>query len=672
MADTSTCLIITGMHRSGTSLVAGILGQQGLDLGTNLIPPMRANPRGFFENPDLMQLHDTLLAEAGQAWNSPTLHDWTCPTDADRIDRLRVVVERTRGGRSDGCWGWKDPRACLFLPLWDAALPAARWVFVLRYPAQVVWSLLRRGDRLQLPDGSPLDRAERALNLWTEYTRRWTGFAEGVPERSYVVEIPADIPGLDLGVAVGGEPEVGQRADPAATTVYEAPLLHVADVPAWIAELVSADREVSDQFDRARALASSSRSRRARPDTGSGHRPGRVGAPARPRMRFLFSSVAAYGHLQPMLGLAVAAQRAGHEVVVATGRDLVPTVEANGLVAWPVGLAGPESVRRYAAAYPDAYRLPPDERLGMVARHLFAEIVAPACAADLVPRAEDWKPDFLVHDLAELAAPIVAARTGAVRLVHGFGPMLPTELFDLTTALEPLYDRWGVAHLASDRAAATYLDICPPSLHLPGPTPWPNVQALRPSIVQPVNDQRLPEEMAALPYPETLHLTLGTIFNTSGAVLRAALAGVGDLPLNVVVTVGPSVDPRSLGDQPPHILVRQFIPLALLLPHCRLVVSHGGAGTMLGALAYGLPQVLLPQGAEEHRNAEACQRAGAAIVVPPSWLTRAGTAVGAAVERLLAEPSFTAAAVRVAGEIEALPAPDRVVAALEVRRRPRL
>jgi hypothetical protein len=81
-----------------------------------------------------------------------------------------------------------------------------------------------------------------------------------------------------------------------------------------------------------------------------------------------------------------------------------------------------------------------------------------------------------------------------------------------------------------------------------------------------------------------IHLTLGTVY-PDAAVLRAALAGLRRLDLPIVATVGPRLDPGVLGPQPPGVLVRRYVPHAQLLPHCALVVSQGGAGILLGALA---------------------------------------------------------------------------------------
>jgi UDP:flavonoid glycosyltransferase YjiC (YdhE family) len=117
-----------------------------------------------------------------------------------------------------------------------------------------------------------------------------------------------------------------------------------------------------------------------------------------------------------------------------------------------------------------------------------------------------------------------------------------------------------------------------------------------------------------------------------------------------------------LGPQPAHVVILPYVPHALLLPRCRLVVSQGGAGVMFGALASGLPQLVIPQGAEQFLNAEAAQAAGVALTLPPDEVTPA--AVRAAVVRLLDDPAVTAAAMAVRAEIGRMPTADAAWATL--------
>jgi UDP:flavonoid glycosyltransferase YjiC (YdhE family) len=126
--------------------------------------------------------------------------------------------------------------------------------------------------------------------------------------------------------------------------------------------------------------------------------------------------------------------------------------------------------------------------------------------------------------------------------------------------------------------------------------------------------------------------------------------------------MGPDASRAPFGPQPAHVLLGQYLPHSLLLPRCRLVVSHGGAGAMLGALTHGLPQLLLPQGGDQFANALACQSAGAALVLSAEQLSAAS--IGAAAHRLLNEASFTLAATAVQAEITAMPSAERLLPTL--------
>jgi UDP:flavonoid glycosyltransferase YjiC (YdhE family) len=145
-------------------------------------------------------------------------------------------------------------------------------------------------------------------------------------------------------------------------------------------------------------------------------------------------------------------------------------------------------------------------------------------------------------------------------------------------------------------------------------------------------------------------------------VLEAAIAGLRGIGANLVVTVGPGVDPARFGPQPPHVLVAGYLPHALLLPRCDLVVSQGGAGILLGGLAHGLAQLVLPQGADQFLNAEVARRAGVGLVLDGAEVT--APAVTAAASQLLTDAKYAAAARRVQSEIAAMPTADETLVAL--------
>ena len=381
-------------------------------------------------------------------------------------------------------------------------------------------------------------------------------------------------------------------------------------------------------------------------------------------MRILFSACPMFGHVNPILPLVLAARDAGHDVVVATGADMVGKLAAHGVTTWTVGPS-----HREAGGGPGTNWL-----------EYFAES-ARSRAADLVPLAMDWKPDLVISEDTELAGPVAAAVTGARQVVHGIGIMPPIQLWGaLGPILDDLFGRFGAS---GDHRAATYLELCPPSLRQPATGPawitagiaagiiagvpaaeriWADAVPLRPVAGTPAPGERLPDAVDALPFEHTVHVTLGTVFHDNRNVLHTAIAALSALPVNVVATVGPDVDPTGFGRQPAHVLLAPYLPHTLLLPRCAAVVSQGGAGIMFGTFTHGLPHLVLPQGGDQFMNAEAIELAGAGLALHPAEVT--GGAVADRVIRLLEEPTFTTAAVSVRAELAAMPTAATVLRAL--------
>jgi UDP:flavonoid glycosyltransferase YjiC (YdhE family) len=145
-------------------------------------------------------------------------------------------------------------------------------------------------------------------------------------------------------------------------------------------------------------------------------------------------------------------------------------------------------------------------------------------------------------------------------------------------------------------------------------------------------------------------------------VLSRAVAEIAALDVDVLVTVGPEGEPASLGAVPNNVHVERFVAQSAVLPLVDLIVHHGGTGTVLSALEVGLPQLLLPQGADEFVNAEILTAAGAARALPNDG--QQPGAIGDVVEELLGNAPERQAATRLRDEIAAMPSPGDVVPAL--------
>ncbi|QUH00786.1 glycosyltransferase family 1 protein [Saccharopolyspora erythraea] len=376
-------------------------------------------------------------------------------------------------------------------------------------------------------------------------------------------------------------------------------------------------------------------------------------------MRILHTFTGGSGHLNPQLPLARAAEAAGHTVAFACQQAMVAAVADAGFTAFGTGgdTLGTTTLGPLVAL--------DSEREDRGLRDGFARRVAGERVPRLLEVCADWKPDLIVWDEVDYGAAIAAERLGlphASVLVIAAGSFNRAEL-----VAEPLGELRAEHCLPPDPGMSMLsrylvLSPVPPSYRDPGfPLPG-TAHAFRP----PRGDESAtaPAWLAALPYRTTAYVTLGTIFNVeSGDLFPRVLAGLREMPANVVVTVGPHVDPARFGPQPGNVHIEQHIPQSVVLPRCDVVVSHGGSGSVMGALAHGLPAVLVPLGADQPHNARRCRELGVAEVLDA--VTATPQDIRAAVSTVLADPGYRRAAERLRDEIAALPDPARAVALLE-------
>ena len=377
-------------------------------------------------------------------------------------------------------------------------------------------------------------------------------------------------------------------------------------------------------------------------------------------MRVLFSCRPLTGHLHPLVPLARAAAAAGHEVAFATAEPALSDARGHGFAAFPAG-PGREAREAFVESHPDLRSLAPEAHRAAFFTQLFVGVELAPRLRDLGAIIERWAPDVLVHEVAEPAAPIAATAAGLPYVTSGFGPLLsPAIATEVGQAAAPHWRGAGLTpHPRGGLYEHLYLDPCPPALQLAAIHDLPAV---------PVRVTPLPLARSVSAGPATVYVTFGTVWNRDLDAFRVVLAALSAHAVDVVVTLGVDGDPAALGAQPDNVHVHRFIAQAELLPRCDAVISHGGAGTMLGALAHGLPLLLLPQGADQHYNAERVVAAGAGLSLAPAQATSA--TIARAVDTLLGDAGLRAGAQRVAAEIAAMPGPDSVVAHLQALTRP--
>lgn len=148
-------LLVLGMHRSGTSALAGTLHNAGYYPGEKLLKPQSDNPEGFWENSDIVELNDELLLRLDSSWDAPGAE--VEKMDMGHLDWFKAQFEAIMSKQFVGIQNIyiKDPRLCLLLPYWLAAFESkdidVNCVFIARHPAEVARSLkVRNGISMRL------------------------------------------------------------------------------------------------------------------------------------------------------------------------------------------------------------------------------------------------------------------------------------------------------------------------------------------------------------------------------------------------------------------------------------------------------------------------------------------------------------------------------------------
>ncbi len=390
-------------------------------------------------------------------------------------------------------------------------------------------------------------------------------------------------------------------------------------------------------------------------------------------VRVLFTGHGAYGHVLPMVGVARALADAGHDVRVATGEALCPILASLGLDAVRAGFSDDNLVAEARRRWPETEREPPAKW----AVRMFTDIAAPAMVADLAPIIDSWRPDLVVREEGEHGGPIAAVAARVPWVTHGWGSPLPSRatIEELATRLAPL---WRAAGLTARGADALYgaavLDPCPLSLY---PEDGPPVRArpiraTAPAMSGDHHSRRSPSDRPLTDRPLTdrplTYVGFGTVplYRDHPDLIEMVVKALLSHDSDVVITTGDAeLAGRLTSLEPGRVQAKQWLSLPGLLESCDLAVSHGGAGTVLAALAAGTPLLLLPRGApSQARMSSACAARGVARAVLSKRITAA--TVDDALATLFADDRFQTAAQQVASEIAATPGPQDAVRFLQV------
>jgi UDP-glucoronosyl and UDP-glucosyl transferase len=271
----------------------------------------------------------------------------------------------------------------------------------------------------------------------------------------------------------------------------------------------------------------------------------------------------------------------------------------------------------------------------------------------------EWQPDLILRDPAEYSSAEVAARRGipAVQVATSLAAYTWESFEDVAPQLKILRDG-----LLDELRGSPFVTRLPPSLD---PSPFPATHRYRePAAAQ---CARLPAWWDSSDSP-LVYMTFGTVVGgvpVSDRVYPAVLDAAAGLDARVLMTVGHDFDTSKLHDMPGNVHVEAWIDQASVLGEAAMVVCHSGSGTVYGALAAGVPLVVMPIWGDNMANAATVTTAGAGIEITTGQdiqgdrllVGREDSArIRDAIETVLAAAAYRQAAQAIAAEMATAPA----------------
>jgi len=353
-------------------------------------------------------------------------------------------------------------------------------------------------------------------------------------------------------------------------------------------------------------------------------------------VRILFASTHGAGHVNPLLPYLDASLARGHEVLLAGP----PTLDPRGY-PFHVGASPPDEI--LGPLWQRLQTLPPGQAEPIVVGRIFASLNVEAMLPSLEAAIEDWRADLVVRDPNEYASAIAAERHGVPHVRVAIG-LAFTEGGALTLASPALEER--EPGITARIAASPYLSCFPPTFD---PADHEVRRYHDPAHEAP--PEPLPEWWPGDERP-LVYVTFGSVagaFAAARPLFGEAVRQVAALPVRVLLTLGRELD---VGDVPENVHVEEWVPQADVLGRAAAVVHHGGSGTTLGALAHGVPAVVVPLFADQPFNAIRITATGAGLHATVDE-------IGTRLERVLADPAYRKGAERLAAELRSLPPVER-------------
>jgi UDP:flavonoid glycosyltransferase YjiC (YdhE family) len=382
-------------------------------------------------------------------------------------------------------------------------------------------------------------------------------------------------------------------------------------------------------------------------------------------MRILFASTSGGGHFSPLVPFAHACRRAGHDVLVAGQAGAAPLAQRARLAFRAVAEPSHEDVLRFRTGQEG---LSPMQAMARALTGLYVDLYGGAALPGMLAAIEEWRPDVVVRESAEFASQVAAERLGVPHAEIGIGlSMQADKLLPLAApGVDKLRARVGLPADPDARSLRSLLlTMAPESLE--DPSYAASSKLVRRFRAPTADSAESVLDAFGDPSAPLVYLSFGTEVPSRTreyfpGVYRDALDALAGMGLRILVTIGDQRDPAELGPLPSSVRVERWVPQAAVMREAAAMVGHGGAGSVLLALAAGVPMVLVPMFADQPVNARRVAEVGAGLALENGPTSIAD--LRPAVDAVLNDPRYRDRARRIAHEIQALPLVDDAAPAL--------
>lgn len=383
-------------------------------------------------------------------------------------------------------------------------------------------------------------------------------------------------------------------------------------------------------------------------------------------MRILICTHPAIGHFNPLAALADAAQGAGCEVLFACPPGFRQHVRSVGFDA--VAMGDDWATRDLGETFPEFRAVALDDRNRWINERLWAELLPQSYFDGLCAAVEHYRPDVIVSGRAELAGPTAGELLGVPYAVTSAGRVIA--LREFLDQIAPARERWRAGlGLPPDPDGRhlyrhLYISALPPAF-FPDALPDHHIVVSPESFSRPAGDD-ITDWLSDHESGPTAYVTLGSAYGYQFPHLfDHVTSGLEGVVPRALVTTGAAAGYQVRASHDClYVLSVDYVAQDSVFPYVDLVICHGGSGTIFGALAAGVPVLVLADEQSDHRlNGRRCAELGVGAMLEAHDLTPRDLA--AAATDLLADPSYRRAATRMAAGIATLAPLDQAVVALE-------